>query len=194
MRKVNCTEEEKRLRRREEEGGFYETVHKKLALRRNPLKKQKKLKVKIRTAKDQYTFLQYLPLIYLWALKTKDLRRKDLDILFYLHPLIVFQSGQIIEAQKGHGFNDRQMMGRFKKGGWVKIYSKEGVKVYYTFTYKASGLISKIYRMLLMEEPLPMHYNNNSLVDKYDSRQNKKVMDTLNEFNRRVMKKAENKT
>lgn len=198
MEKVGRTKEEKLLRRREGENDLEETIHKKLKVKRKTLKKQKKLKIKYRTFTGDYTFLQYLPLLYLWATETKGIRRRDLDMLFYLSPLMVFQPKQLLEAQAKHGFRDPRMITRFKKGGWIRVYSTDSSKgftrIYYTLTRKSSDLISKMYSMLLLEEPLPMHYNNNSLVARYESKKDENVMSALLEFNRRVREKAENKT
>jgi len=194
MKNADRTEEEKILKRREGEDSLFEIVNEVLTLRRKPLKRQKKLKLKVRTSLDEFTFLQYLPLLYLWAVETKGITRKDLDTLFYLQPLIVFTAAQIVTAQKELGRHDPKMVGRLKTKGWISVYSKYKTNINYILSNKASGLITKMYKMMLLERPLPMHYNKNFLVARNPSKQDGNIMEALKEFNRRVREKAENKT
>jgi hypothetical protein len=191
MEKVRLTDQEKLLKRRETEESLSEIIHEGFRIRRMPLKAQKEFKQKVRFSREDYTFLQHLPLLCLWATETKDIKQRDLNMLFLLQPLIAFRPIDITNLQKIFSQNDPKMIGRLKEGGWIRLYLKKKHKTYYVLTNLATNLIQKMHRMTLLEESLPMSHDWNSLITANPSKQNQFLMDGLKAFNQRARENQE---
>lgn len=194
MEREESIEEEYLLERRQKEGHFYKIINDRLIIQRQPQRKQMEFKKKIKFSVDDYTFLQYLPLIFEWITRTKKISQRDLNSLIYLQPLIVFTHAQFMRAQKQLGYADFTSWQRMKTEGWVSVYSQKGRRKHWCLSVKSSNLITLFYKTVMMEKPFPLDYRFNALVERYEVKQDKVVMDSLLEFNKRVQEKRENKT
>ena len=87
-------------KRRLTEDNLYDTVDGNLIVRRNPLKKQKELKEKVKLSTAEYTFLQFHHLIWKWAMANNNLSSSELSILLYIMPLISFSMGEFSMRKK----------------------------------------------------------------------------------------------
>lgn len=184
-------EEEYILSRRENQEKFTEEISDKLVIKRKELLKQKALKSRVKLSADSYTYLQYLPLIYKWATKSKGITRSELETLIYLKPIMVFRYYEFKAALKQLGYTSNSMFFKLKKHGWIKVYSINEKYKYYSLSSKASRLVTQIYTLTLLETPLPLDFRCNALVERYESKQDKVMMAALLEFNRKVRENME---
>ena len=77
----------------------------------------------------------------------------------------------------------------FEKG-WVLEWSKVGHKTYYVISGKGNLLISKMHRMYILEEELPMSTRRNKIA-RSNNPKDKRLMEVLEEFNRKVREKKQ---
>ncbi len=180
--------EEKTDKRRQEEGSLHEVVANDLVIRRLPLKKQKEMRQKVKLSRAEYTFLQYTHAIWKWALANHDLTRREIDILLYISPLITFTFNDFRKCLRELGSDDAGTFSKFKKKGWVKLWSDSDGKKFYVLSTKASTLIARIYRMHMMDEEIPTSPRRN-VIAKKDSKKDKDLMKLFSKFNNLVREK-----
>tara|TARA_R110000803_G_C11812597_1_gene300909 strand:- start:46 stop:621 length:576 start_codon:yes stop_codon:yes gene_type:complete len=185
-------EENYYLKRRQSEDHVYGKPHKNLEYRRLELKKQKEFRKQMRFSNDKYTFLQYLPLILNWLGKTKGVKQNEILLLLYLQPLMLFQKRDFLNACKQLGFPQRHFM-EFKDKKLITRYTPDKTP-YYRLTNKSLHWVTQLYDMTLMDKSFPMEFRHNGLVTEKEKDQDRGIMDSLLEFNKKVKEKAENKT
>ena len=180
------------LDRRDAEKHIYKKVNEKLEYRRLELKKQIEFKKQMRFSNDKYTFLQYLPLIFNWLGRTKGIKQNEVLLLLYLQPLMIFQKRDFLNACKQLGFPQRHFI-EFKERKLITVYTPDKAP-YYRLTNKALLSVTTLYDMVLLDKPFPMDFRFNGLVTQKESDQDKGIMSSLLEFNKKVKEKSENKT
>ena len=109
-----------------------------------------------------------------WACKTNNLKDADLELLIYLDCKKRFTRQEFIDGTYTYSW-DKERWERLRSDGWIEVWRQRNrttikYSVFKT-SFKCSQLISRIYRILLSEEDLPMSirsvfYNNKSYTDK----------------------------
>jgi hypothetical protein len=118
--------------------------------------------------------LKYYRLVRKWACKTYDLKDADLELLIYLDCKGRFTRDDFINGTYIYSW-DKQRWERLRKAGWIEVWRhRNRTTIKYSIfktSFKCSQVISRIYRILLGEEDLPISdrnifYNNKSYTDK----------------------------
>ena len=117
---------------------------------------------------------KYYRLVRKWACKTYGLNDADLELLIYLDCKKRFTRQDFIDGTYTYSW-DKQRWDRLRKEGFIDVWrhrNRTTIK-YSVFktSFKCSQIISRIYRILLGEEDLPVSdrsvfYNNKTYTDK----------------------------
>ena len=112
-------------------------------------------------------FLKYYRLVSRWATKNNDLNVADLELLFYLDPILYFTIEDFKDGTLYYSW-DRQRFCRLQRDGWIeKIHKgigRRGDHNKYKVSQKGKLLINKIYRILIGEEDIPSSAKRNSIM------------------------------
>ena len=131
-------------------------------------------------------FLKYYRLVSRWATKNNDLGVADLELLFYLDPIIYFT---IEDWKIGTLFYtwDKDRFYRLQKKGWIEKAhhggGRRGDHNKYRVSRKGKLLINKIYRILIGKEDLPSSARRNKLM-KRETYIDKVYSEAIKEFNK----------
>ena len=122
-----------------------------------------------------------------WACKNNDLSVADLELLFYLDPIVYFT---IDDFKTGTLFCtwDKERFYRLQKQGWInKSHNgggRKGDHNKYKVSQKGKLLINKIYRILIGEEDLPTSAKRNKIM-KRETYIDKVYSQAIKEFNKK---------
>lgn len=128
--------------------------------------------------------LKYYRLVRKWACKTYNLKDADLELLIHFDCLGTFTRDDYIKGTYIYSW-DKHRWERLRRDGWIEVYTKRNHTTIKFNVYKVSTkckyIISRIYRILLGQEDLPMSrrsvFNkNNSYTDKVFN----SAIDTMN--------------
>jgi len=117
---------------------------------------------------------KYYRLVRKWACKQNDLNDADLELLIYLNCLDRFTRDDFINGTYAYSW-DKTRWDRLRKSGWIDVWrhrNRTTIKYsIYKTSFKCNLLISRIYKILLGEEDIPMKssnvfYKNKSYTDK----------------------------
>ena len=112
-------------------------------------------------------FLKYYRLISRWATKNNNLNVADLELLFYLDPIIYFTIDDFKDGTLFYSW-DKDRFYRLQREGWIdKTYfggGRRGDHNKYIVTQKGKRLINKIYRILIGKEELPFSAKRNTIM------------------------------
>lgn len=117
---------------------------------------------------------KYYRLVRKWACKQNNLKDADLELLIYLSSLERFTRDDFINGVYAYSW-DKQRWERLRKDGWIDVWRHRNrttiMYSIYKTSFKCNLLISRIYRILLGEEDIPMtesnvFYKNKSYTDK----------------------------
>lgn len=117
---------------------------------------------------------KYYRLVRKWACKQNDLNDADLELLIYLNCLDRFTRDDFINGTYAYSW-DKTRWDRLRKSGWIDVWrhrNRTTIKYsVYKTSFKCNLLISRIYKILLGEEDIPMKssnvfYKNKSYTDK----------------------------
>ena len=131
-------------------------------------------------------FLKYYRLVSRWAAKNNDLSVADLELLFYLDPIVYFT---IEDFKTGTLFYtwDKDRFYRLQKNNWIDkahdAFGKKGDHNKYKISKKGKMLINKIYRILVGQEDLPSSARRNKIM-KRDTYIDKVYSQAIKEFNK----------
>lgn len=176
--------------RRNTEVSLHQKVSNDLIIRRKPLTKQTNFKDRVRSSKAEYTFLQFHHVIWKWASANHKLTPREISILLYIYPLITFTSREFTQALKELGSSDSGTLVKFRKDGWVNEWSKQGRTINYVLSNKANTLVSRMHRMYMSDEEIPMSARRNVVLKKKD-KENEDLIDLFKKFNNKVKEKQE---
>ena len=131
------------------------------------------MRITVDDIKDAKLF-KYYRLVRKWACKQNNLKDADLELLIYLNALERFTRDDFINGVYAYSW-DKQRWERLRKDGWIDVWRHRNrttimYSVYKT-SFKCNHLISRIYRILLGEEDIPMtqanvFYKDRSYTDK----------------------------
>lgn len=136
-------------------------------------------------------FLKYYRLVSRWAVQNTELKVADLELLFYLDPIVYFT---IDDFKTGTLFYtwDKDRFYRLQKNEWIEKTHKGGGRKgdhnKYKVSRKGKLLINKIYRILLGEENLPYSARRNKIM-KRETYIDKVYSQAIKEFNKQKNKK-----
>ena len=131
-------------------------------------------------------FLKYYRLVSRWACRNNDLSVADLELLFYLDPIIYFT---IEDFKTGTLFYtwDKERFYRLQKQEWInKSHSgggRRGDHNKYKVSQKGKLLINRIYRILINEEELPTSAKINKIM-KRETYIDKVYSEAIKKFNK----------
>ncbi len=143
------------------------------------------------TADDlkEINLLKYYRVVRKWACNQNDLKDADLELLIYLNCLNRFTRDEFINGIYAYSW-DKKRWDRLRDQGWIDVWRhRNRTTIKYSIfktSQKCNMLISRIYRILLGEEDIPMtasnkYYNNKSYTDKV---MNKVIDDMIKDPNR----------
>ena len=143
------------------------------------------------TADDlkEINLLKYYRVVRKWACNQNDLKDADLELLIYLNCLNRFTRDEFINGIYAYSW-DKKRWDRLRDQGWIDVWRhRNRTTIKYSIfktSQKCNMLISRIYRILLAEEDIPMtasnkYYNNKSYTDKV---MNKVIDDMIKDPNR----------
>ena len=112
-------------------------------------------------------FLKYYRLVSRWAAKNNNLNVADLELLFYLDPILYFTINDFKDGTLFYSW-DKERFYRLQREGWIdKSHSgggRRGDHNKYKVSQKGKLLINKIYRILIDKEDLPSSAKRNSIM------------------------------
>ena len=143
------------------------------------------------TAQDlrDLNILKYYRLTRKWACKTYSIKDADLELLIYLDCKGHFTRNDFINGVYTYSW-DKQRWERLRRDGWIDVWrNRNRTSIKYSIfktSLKCKQIISRIYRILLGEEDLPISdrsifYKNKSYTDKV---YNKAIDDMIKDPNR----------
>ena len=133
--------------------------------------------------------LKYYRLVRKWACKTFNIKDADLELLIYLDCKGHFTRNDFINGVYTYSW-DKQRWERLRRDGWIDVWrNRNRTSIKYSIfktSLKCKQIISRIYRILLGEEDLPISdrsifYKNKSYTDKV---YNKAIDDMIKDPNR----------
>lgn len=117
---------------------------------------------------------KYYRLVRKWACKTNNIKDADLELLIYLDCKKRFTRQEFIDGVYTYSW-DKNRWERLRREGWIEVWRhRNRTSIKYSIfktSFKCSQLITRIYRILLAEEDLPISernvfYKNTSYTDK----------------------------
>tara|TARA_B100001287_G_scaffold52651_1_gene41488 strand:- start:2373 stop:2813 length:441 start_codon:yes stop_codon:yes gene_type:complete len=142
------------------------------------------MKISANTLRDIGLF-KYYRLIRKWACKTYNLNDADLELLIHFDCLGKFTRNDYINGTYIYSW-DKNRWERLRKEGWIEIYAKRNHTTIKYNIYKVSTkckyLISRIYRILLGQEDLPI--SRRSIFNKNNSYRDKVYNSAIDKMNK----------
>jgi len=122
----------------------------------------------------ELNLLKYYRLVRKWACKTYNLKDADLELLIYLDCKERFTRQEFIDGVYTMSW-DKNRWERLRREGWIEVWRhRNRTSIKYSIfktSFKCSQLITRIYRILLAEEDLPLSdrsvfFKNKTYTDK----------------------------
>lgn len=116
-----------------------------------------------------------------WACKTCNIKEADLELLIYLEAIDLFTKNDFKKGVYSYSWDNRRW-NRLLKEGWIVVWRERNRTTQKYNIYKVSQkfkhLLSRIYRIILGEEDMPLNkFDNNS---RYIYKVTKKAIDYVN--------------
>tara|TARA_R110002020_G_scaffold704_1_gene3482 strand:- start:1115 stop:1564 length:450 start_codon:yes stop_codon:yes gene_type:complete len=112
-------------------------------------------------------FLKYYRLVSRWAARNNDLNIADLELLFYLDPILYFTINDFKDGTLFYSW-DKERFYRLQREGWIdkthKGVGRRGDHNKYKVSQKGKLLINKIYRILIDKEEIPSSARRNTIM------------------------------
>jgi hypothetical protein len=123
-------------------------------------------KLDARDIKDM-NLLKHYRIIRKWASRNNNLKEADLEILIYLDCLDLFTKKDFELGVYSYSWDNRRWS-RLIKNDWVVVWRNRNrtTQKYniYKVSFKGKQLISKIYRIMLGKEDIPVSGRRNSII------------------------------
>ena len=122
------------------------------------------------TASDlrDLNILKHYRIIRKWACKTSNLNDADLELLIYLDALDHFTKHDFKQGTYSYSWDNRRW-NRLLKSGWIVVWRERNrtTQKYniYKVSVKCKQLISRMYRIMLGEEDMPINKLKNNYMD-----------------------------
>jgi len=112
--------------------------------------------------------LKHYRIIRKWACKNNNLNDADLELLIYLDSIDLFTKDDFKKGILSYSWDNRRW-NRLLKQEWITVWRRRNrtTQKYniYKISFKGKQLISRIYRVMLGEEEIPMTKRNNKIID-----------------------------
>jgi len=111
--------------------------------------------------------LKHYRIIRKWACKNNGLSDADLELLIYFDCMVHFSKQDFKEGTYTYSWDNRRW-NRLLKEGWIVVWRHRNrtTQKYniYEVSFKCKQLISRMYRIMLGEEDIPMSEKRNSIM------------------------------
>jgi hypothetical protein len=111
--------------------------------------------------------LKHYRIIRKWACRNNDLNDADLELLIYLDCIDMFTKDDFKKGAYSYSWDNRRW-NRMLKENWITVWRKrQGASQkfnIYKVSFKGKQLISRIYRMMLGKEDIPISQKRNSIM------------------------------
>ncbi len=111
--------------------------------------------------------LKHYRIIRKWAAKTSDLKEADLELLIYLDAIDLFKKQDFKTGTHAYSWDNRRW-NRLLKEGWIVVWrarNRTTQKYHiYKVSFKCKQLISRMYRIILGEEEIPVTERSNKIM------------------------------
>ena len=119
-----------------------------------------------------------------WACKNNGLNDADLELLIHFDCMDYFTKNDFIEGTYSYSWDNRRW-NRLLKEDWIVVWRKRNrtTQKYhiYKVSFKCKQLISRMYRMMLGEEDIPVSRRNSIMSGKsYTDKVLKKAIEIVN--------------
>ena len=125
--------------------------------------------------------LKHYRIIRKWACKTCNLNDADLELLIYLESVDLFTKDDFKKGTYSYSWDNRRW-NRLLSNGWIKVWRERNRTTQKYHIYKVSTkckqLISRMYRIMLGEEDMPI--NKLDKINKYSYKVILKSIDYVN--------------
>ena len=121
------------------------------------------------TSKDlkDLKLLKHYRIILKWMCKTCNLKDADLELLIYLDAIDFFTKKDFKEGTYSYSWDNRRW-NRLLKEGWIVVWRERNrtTQKYhiYKVSFKCKQLISRMYRIMLGEEDIPISEQRNKVM------------------------------
>ena len=123
-------------------------------------------KLEARDLKEMH-LLKHYRIIRKWASRNNNLKEADLEVLIYLDCLDLFTKKDFELGVYSYSWDNRRWS-RLIKNDWVVVWRNRNrtTQKYniYKVSFKGKQLISKIYRIMLGKEEIPVSERRNSII------------------------------
>jgi hypothetical protein len=114
----------------------------------------------------ELNLLKHYRIIRKWACKNNNLNDADLELLVYLDALDMFTKQDFKIGTYAYSWDNRRW-NRLLKEGWIVVWRQRNRTTQKYHIYKVSvkckQLISRMYRIMLGEEDIPITQNSNKI-------------------------------
>ena len=128
--------------------------------------------------------LKHYRIIRKWACKNNGLNDADLELLIHFDCMDYFTKNDFIEGTYSYSWDNRRW-NRLLKEDWIVVWRKRNrtTQKYhiYKVSFKCKQLISRMYRMMLGEEDIPVSRRNSIMSGKsYTDKVLKRAIEIVN--------------
>ena len=121
------------------------------------------------TSKDlkELNLLKHYRIIRKWMCRTCNLNDADLELLIYLDAVDLFTKNDFKKGTYSYSWDNRRW-NRLLKEGWIVVWRERNrtTQKYhiYKVSFKCKQLISRMYRIMLGEEDIPISEQRNKVM------------------------------
>ena len=121
------------------------------------------------TSKDlkELNLLKHYRIIRKWVCRTCNLKDADLELLIYLDAIDHFTKDDFKKGTYSYSWDNRRW-NRLLKEGWIVVWRERNrtTQKYhiYKVSFKCKQLISRMYRIMLGEEEIPINEQRNAIM------------------------------
>lgn len=131
--------------------------------RKKPRKSKKRVLVADRS-EPEHNFMKYYKVIKYWAKRNYNLTEPDLEMLFFLHDERLFKKANFEEYNNIFSWDTKRFY-RLLNNGMIHVWRKPlgNEARLYELTRTGKRLITRIYQMMLGNEPIPTSPRRNTI-------------------------------
>ena len=126
----------------------------------------------------ELNLLKHYRTIRKWACKTNNIQEADLELLIYFDCLDLFTKNDYKTGVLAFSW-DYKRWNRLLKEGWITVWRKRNMTTQkyhiYKTSFKCRQLITRIYKMMLNKEEIPLIKNPKSYTEKVLTQAIKKI-------------------
>jgi hypothetical protein len=146
----------------------------------------------VHRCKPRSDYLKFYQVVIRYYMTKYNLRRADIETLFYLYSERLFSYNDIKAHINSIGNWDRRRLSKLIDDDWIMIWEKAngGMKSsIYELSLKGRRMVESFYRKLNGEEAIPTNYVNNPMFKKNNRFMDKVMIPKVWEFNEEYKKR-----